>query len=100
MTGLQPGTPPMWRLVIYALVAMAIPAYFFHPHLHESRSSAVLYGVAVTLSAGLVVFFALIPRLAKRMQSGSALPGWLARAAVIIAIIAMIMRIWLRLHYR
>ena len=29
------GRPPSWRVVLYAIIAMAIPVYFFYPRLGE-----------------------------------------------------------------
>jgi hypothetical protein len=51
------GRPPMWRLIFYALVVMAIPIYFFYPHFNELSLGLKLVSVVLLVSSVLSVFF-------------------------------------------
>jgi hypothetical protein len=61
MKPLERGRPPVWRLVIYALIAMSIPGYFFYPHIHDSSYGWLLYVITLLIPAGMIGFFAFIP---------------------------------------
>jgi len=67
------GRPPIWRVVIYALVAMAIPIYFFYPRLGElSPQLRVLFWFTVVfVGGGMVVLFASLPWISTMMKSGT-----------------------------
>jgi hypothetical protein len=67
------GRPPVWRVAIYALIAMAIPIYFFYPRLGElSLPLRVLFWfLVVFVGGGMVVYFASIPSIVTMMKSGT-----------------------------
>jgi len=90
----------MWRLVIYALVAMAIPAYFFYPHLHDSRYSGLLYFIAILLPVGMVAYFALLPWIIKRLRLASPERSRFIRPAFVAVMILIALSKFLQIHYK
>jgi Kef-type K+ transport system membrane component KefB len=90
----------MWRLVIYGIVAMAIPAYFFYPHLHDSRYSGLLYFMMLLLTAGMVAYFALIPWIIKRFRLASPERSRFIRPAFALVMIIIALTKLLQIHYR
>lgn len=65
------GRPPTWRVMLYALIAMAIPLYFFYPHLNELQPGLkFLFWIIIFAIGAFVVFFGIIlPWMVKRNKS-------------------------------
>jgi hypothetical protein len=83
------GRPPIWRVVIYALVAMAIPIYFFYPRLGElSPQLRVLFWFTVVfLGGGMVVYFALLPSIVRMIKSGTMKQRRFIRTVLVLVIL-------------
>lgn len=66
------GGPPVWRVVLYALIAVTIPVYFFYSRLGElTPPLRVLFWFSVVfLGPGMVVSFAALPWIAKSLKTG------------------------------
>jgi hypothetical protein len=63
------GSPPKWRLIIYALIAIAIPVYFFAPDVHEHKFW--FWFLTILGGGGMVAFFASLPWITARIRTGS-----------------------------
>lgn len=95
------GRPPIWRVVIYALIAMAIPVCFCYPHSGKlSLPLRVLFWfLVVFLGGGLVVYIAALPWIVSNFKSGPPkrmrFIRWGFAAVLVIGIISRILAlIW------
>lgn len=83
------GRPPTWRVVIYALIAMAIPVYFTYPHFGElSLPLRVLFWfVVIFLGGGMVVYFAALPWIVANWKSGPPNRKRFIRTAFVVVVV-------------
>ena len=54
--------PPTWRLVLYGIIAMAIPVYFNHPRLEAMHEYKYAFWITVLLLGILLVCFGIMAR--------------------------------------
>ncbi len=62
------GRPPTWRIILYAVIFMAIPLYFFYPRLNELKPQIrPLIWVLTFAGGGTIIFIGItLPWLVKR----------------------------------
>jgi hypothetical protein len=97
------GRPPIWRLVIYALIAMAIPIYFSYPHLGElSLPVRVCFWFTVIFGGcGLVVYIAALPWIITNMKSGPPRRMRFIRLAfMVVLVVGVVSRILASIHWK
>ena len=101
--GFRTGRPPIWRVVIYALIAMAIPIYFFYLRLGQLSPlwRVVFWFTVIFLGGGMVVFFALLPWISTVMKSGILKQRRFIRDAfVVILLFGIVCSILGSIHWR
>jgi len=97
------GRPPIWRVVIYALIAMAIPIYFFYPRLGELTPPlrVLFWFLVVFVGGGMVVYFASIPSIVAMMKTGTVKQRRFIRTAFVVAILfGIVCRILGSIHWK
>jgi hypothetical protein len=63
--------PPTWRIVLYTLIFLAIPLYFFYPKLNElSFQLKVLFGFVILIGPAFVIAIGVVlPALVKKKKA-------------------------------
>jgi len=55
------GRPPTWRIVLYCLIAVAIPLYFTYPKLSQSESRfKILFAVVILLLPAYIILLGVV----------------------------------------
>jgi hypothetical protein len=65
------GRPPTWRIVLYCLIAVAIPLYFFYPKLNELQPQIkpLLVAAILILPAFIILIGVILPAFVKKKKS-------------------------------
>jgi len=88
------GRPPTWRVILYAVVVIAIPIYFFYPKFNGLSLGLKVVSVGLLISSVLCVFFIgiVMPMLANANRT------WLTEhqrlIRILLAAIATITGLW------
>ncbi len=64
------GRPPAWRIMLYCLIAVAIPVYFTCPDLQKLQpQTKILLGVTILILPAFIVFLGIVlPAIAKKKK--------------------------------
>jgi Kef-type K+ transport system membrane component KefB len=92
------GRPPMWRIIVYALIAMAIPFYFFYPRLGELHQYKFVFWIILPLTGVFIISLGIIPWMLKNNKAASA---WMSkhRSLLVWIIFVLLIFYWLwQLH--
>jgi hypothetical protein len=65
------GRPPTWRIVLYCLIAVAIPLYFTHPDLNKLQPQIkILLVAAILILPTFIIFLGVIlPAIVKKKKA-------------------------------
>jgi hypothetical protein len=65
------GRPPTWRIVLYCLIAVAIPIYFTYPDFNklQPQIKILLLGAILILPAFIFLIGVILPAIAKKKKS-------------------------------
>lgn len=95
------GRPPTWRIVIYALIATAIPIYFTYPDLGRlTMPVKLLLGLVLLLPGGMVVFMGIImPAVRDKNKTWIAEHrGLLIKLLGFLVLLGVALQLWGMLH--
>ena len=91
------GRPPTWRIILYALIFMAIPLYFSYPHLKELQPQLkLLFWAVILLGPAFVIFIGIVmPWLAKKNKAWlTARQSLMLRLLYVVLIISALLKLW------
>jgi hypothetical protein len=95
------GRPPIWRIVLYCLIAVAIPLYFSYPKLNElqPKIKILLVAVILILPAFIIFIGVILPAIVKKNKT------WLAehktlllRLLYVVVILSALLKLWEIFH--
>jgi quinol-cytochrome oxidoreductase complex cytochrome b subunit len=97
------GRPPTWRVVFYAIIAMAIPVYFFYPRLGELNPPlrVLFWFLVVFLGGGMVIYFAALPWIVANLKAGPPKRRqFIQLAFVIVLVFGIVCELLASIHWK
>lgn len=85
--------PPLWRLILYAIIAMGIPFYFFYPRISELGQFKFVFWVLLICTGLLIVFLAYLPGMIRRGEQSMTGKKYISALRLVVIILIIIVSV-------